>query len=272
MRNIIDVDIISDRVDLVSNVQSDGVSECLINFRTSNDISVTITKDDISVVSVAKSVNGVARFTVDDTTIRASGEFTVFTDGLTPIRFVVEKNVGANAAYMVRASGGALYVRTATKKSSGEDDTRVYLYKDGDGIDELTGGWSETSDGSGVCTIGADGILLETNSTKTRKGVVSNQAVDLTAYSRLFVEFEVLSYSSGKSQIRIGVHTTNSPTVGTSNATSTCALFYPYGDGKMMYSYNIKDINASRFIWASLANATTASIRIYRIWFESDAE
>lgn len=165
-------------------------------------------------------------------------------------------------AYIVRRGGAA--------SAGGEDETgRKYLYNAGDEMDSITGGWAETADGSGVCTFEESSILLETTASLTRKGVVTNSAIDTTGYSKVCMDADVLACKGGTTQVKIGVHTSNKPVVGTSSGTSTCTTVYPYsGVERMRVSYDVRALTSGRYVWTSLANASAASIRILKIWLE----
>lgn len=162
-------------------------------------------------------------------------------------------------AYIVRRGGSG----------TGENESgRKYLYRDGDGLDSLTGGWAETSDGTGSCILEADGILLKTSSSQSRKGVVTGGTVDLTDSSKLCMEVDVSEYVAGSTQLRVGIHTTGSPVTGTGSVTSTCKLALPYSEGRMQVKYDVSSRTDAYYIWASLANATKATVKILRIWLE----
>ena len=143
-----------------------------------------------------------------------------------------------------------------------------FLYNIGNPIDHITGGWAASDDGSGTCTIDDDSILLETTSTKTRKGAVTQKAVNMAGYSKLCMDVDVLSLKGGSTEVRLGVHTSNNPKVGTSSATKTSIKVYPYCASRSIIKYDVSSLTGSMYIWAALANATAASLRILKIWLE----
>lgn len=164
-------------------------------------------------------------------------------------------------AYIVRRGGAA--------SAGGEDETgRKYLYNSGDEMDSITGGWAETADGTGVCTFEESSILIETTASLTRKGVVTGGTVDLTDSSKLCMEVDVSEYVAGSTQLRVGIHTTGSPVTGSGSVTSTSKLALPYSEGRMQVKYDVSSRTDAYYIWASLANATKATVKILRIWLE----
>lgn len=121
MRNIIDVDVAADSLELVSNIYDDGEDESCINFRVSHDITVTLTQGSTTTQKSVSPVDGVACYVLDDSMLRTAGTFTVTTDGITPLEFVVERDVPEGACFSIRLTDGKLYVRCAAQEEEEQE-------------------------------------------------------------------------------------------------------------------------------------------------------
>jgi len=113
MRNVIDVNVAANEVELVSNIYDDAACESCINFIVDHDISVTLTKDGVDRVQDVAAVGGVACYVLDDSLLRRAGEFTVSTAGVVPIRFIVEKDISATVNISIRWKNNAFRVYCA---------------------------------------------------------------------------------------------------------------------------------------------------------------
>lgn len=118
MRNTIDVDVANDSVDLVCSVSADAAESC-INFIVDHDITVTLARDGTETSSEVQSVKGIACYMLDDACLRRAGEFTVETEGITPLRFFVEMDVPESKQFMICYLDGMFYIRYSTTSSSG---------------------------------------------------------------------------------------------------------------------------------------------------------
>lgn len=139
MRNVIDVNVAANEVELVSNIYDGDACESCINFIVDHDISVTLTKDGVDQVRDVAAVDGIACYILDDYLLRCAGEFTVSTAGIVPIRFVVEKDISAAVNISIRWKDNAF---------------RVYCAEPGGGKDGTFGmfSFSVNNDGHLICT------------------------------------------------------------------------------------------------------------------------
>lgn len=143
-----------------------------------------------------------------------------------------------------------------------------YLYNVGNPMEHITGGWAATDDGSGTCAMDDDSIYFETTSSLSRRGAVTQKAIDMTGYSKLCMDVDVLTFKGGSTQMYLGVHTTNNPKTGTTSVTKTSTKVYPYCASRMTVEYDVSSVTEAMYVWASLANGSVASIRIRKIWLE----
>lgn len=131
MRNVIDVNVAANEVELVSNIYDDAACESCINFIVDHDISVTLTKDGSDRTQDVAAVDGIACYILDDSLLRCTGEFTVSTEGVVPIRFVVEKDISSTVNISIRWKDNAFRVYCA-EPGSGSQGGGVFINFDVD--------------------------------------------------------------------------------------------------------------------------------------------
>ena len=132
MRNIIDVNVAENVIELISNIYDGEACESCINFIVDHAVNVTLTADGVERVQTVESVAGVACYVLDDALLRSVGEFTVTTDGVDPLRFIVEKDIPANVNISIRTKDGALCVRCAETNEGAQGGGAVFINFDVD--------------------------------------------------------------------------------------------------------------------------------------------
>lgn len=128
MRNVIDVNVAANDVELVSNIYDDAACESCINFIVDHDISVTLTKDGVDQVQAVAAVGGIACYVLDDSLLRRAGEFTVTTAGVVPIRFVAEKDISATVNISIRWKDNAFRVYCAEPGSGSHGGGGMFAF------------------------------------------------------------------------------------------------------------------------------------------------
>lgn len=143
MRNLIDYDLERDAVALMCSVACDMDESC-INFLTSAaSVLVYYAYDDDELAEeTVESVNGSACFMIPETLLRTVGTFTVWADGKSRLRFVVERTTSAGKPLTICEIDGTFYVRGPAESSGNgvampwfleidENGDLILLYPDG---------------------------------------------------------------------------------------------------------------------------------------------
>lgn len=123
MRNVIDFDVDQDAVSVFCEIADTSCMESCINFITSAaSLVVRLRQGSTTTETTFSDVAGSACYMLPDAALRAAGEFTVCADGCTPLRFIVEAEIHADAEYSVSMhADGAFYVRAAATGGGGDD-------------------------------------------------------------------------------------------------------------------------------------------------------
>lgn len=132
MRNIIDVNVAENDIELISNIYDGDACESCINFIVDHDIDVALAAGGVDRVQTVASVAGVACYVLDDSLLRSAGEFTVTTDGVGPLHFVVEKDIPASVNISIRMKDGALCVRCAETTEGAQGGGATFINFDVD--------------------------------------------------------------------------------------------------------------------------------------------
>lgn len=121
MRIAIEFDVDRNEVALLSEVADGSCVESCINFttKTADAVTVYFEQNGSTVEKVLSVEQCTACFVLPDATIRAPGEFTVYSSGCMRLPFVVSQAIPAGVEYSISLRRGVFYVEYA---ASGGDD------------------------------------------------------------------------------------------------------------------------------------------------------
>ena len=137
----------------------------------------------------------------------------------------------------------------------GGGDTKAYLYNEGDECTALTGGWAgykrsgNDANPSADVIIGASSITIPSSGNDSYYFATTNNAVDLTPYSKLVVIFKRVSGSQNYSNAQVCA----SPTYNLINGNTryfgpTMYAGAGYEGQTLTFEYDISSYSVSAFI------------------------
>lgn len=145
----------------------------------------------------------------------------------------------------------------------------LWLYREGDECEEVTGGWSINGYthtwSKGVLTAAtknSDHIYMNPTTSTQISCLATNNAIDLTKYSKLCIDCEGANYDGF---IELGVTTSKYRFIASEYSTSNY-----WGDGAERYArtVDISSINGARYFWMYSAADANRWAKAYKIWLE----
>lgn len=121
MRIAIEFDVDRDETTLLSETADDSCAESCINFitRTADSVTVYLVQGGEIAETVLPVAYCSACYVLNDSVIRAAGEFTVYASGCSPMRFVVSEAIPADVKYSISLTNGVFYVKATSSGGGG---------------------------------------------------------------------------------------------------------------------------------------------------------
>lgn len=157
---------------------------------------------------------------------------------------------------------------------------RVYLYNDGDECEDITGGWNSSWNKTDwtnrhMFSKESDKMLfnLTTSSTSTIASICPTNKINLTNYSKLFIEFNLLELDSSTDSRDFLICFIDGLTDLTYSQYVTMSDFV--GAGKVTASFDISDVNGDKYVVPNIkqwASGKKMNVEIYKLWLEKEPE
>jgi len=151
---------------------------------------------------------------------------------------------------------------------------RIYLYKDGNEYEELTGGWSKGgyTRGSGTFTKNATDMTLYTNMSRGQTvSVLTNSKIDLTGFNSLCIDVTCTGQDAGHGIWSYFYIVASRDTTSDAPGKAAYVELNDISGIRRVYTINVLAISQSLYISVTSDTGlnSTQTIKIHRIWLEN---
>lgn len=151
----------------------------------------------------------------------------------------------------------------------------LYLYKAGDECTEITGGWTVTMSGNdSIAQKKSNGIRMKIYSYPSAAGVITNESVRVSGFSKLCIEFTSSNYISDNNDIIFGHFGLNNVKNAVSYPQSSIVVgtnkWVSRETGTHISAVNVSNVSGLYYVMGQLSGGyyDGLEVLIHNIWLE----